>query len=184
MARRYEVGGHALEPALLRTARGLTVRLGEAQHSVTLRPQPDGSHLLEVDGVPRRAWIAADGGRVHVQLDGRTWSVEAPELADGAGAGAGGAGADTAAAPMPGTVLAVHVSPGDMVHRGQTLVTIESMKMETPIHAWRDGTVAEVHQPAGGTFDRGAPLVTLAAAEAGDSAGDAPPDGPAASGEG
>jgi biotin carboxyl carrier protein len=47
------------------------------------------------------------------------------------------------------------------VKRGQTLMVIESMKMETTIVAWRDGVVGAVHRPLGATFDRKAPLVSL-----------------------
>jgi 3-methylcrotonyl-CoA carboxylase alpha subunit len=81
------------------------------------------------------------------------------ELAETAAAGAGAA--DTVEAPMPGTVVRVSVAAGDLVKRGQTLMVIESMKMETTIVAWRDGVVRAVHRPLGATFDRKAPLVTL-----------------------
>ena len=63
---------------------------------------------------------------------------------------------------MPGTVIAVHVTEGQAVARGDTLVVIESMKLETAIKALRDGTIATVHVATGQAFDRGMPLVTLA----------------------
>jgi pyruvate carboxylase len=48
------------------------------------------------------------------------------------------------AAPMPGTVAMVHVKSGVKVSKGEVLVTIEAMKMETAVRAERDGEVAEV----------------------------------------
>ncbi len=45
---------------------------------------------------------------------------------------------------MPGTVLAVHVSPGDRVSAGQPLVVVEAMKMEHVVAAAAPGTVREV----------------------------------------
>jgi pyruvate carboxylase len=48
------------------------------------------------------------------------------------------------AAPMPGAIATVVVSPGQQVKAGDVLLTIEAMKMETALHALRDGTVAEV----------------------------------------
>ena len=107
-----------------------------------------------------RAWIAVRGDAIHVHVDGRSWTLESVDELAETSAAAGGA-ADTAEAPMPGTVVRVLVAAGDAVTRGQTLVVIESMKMETAIVAWRDGTVAEVHKPLGATFDRKAPLVSL-----------------------
>jgi pyruvate carboxylase len=47
-------------------------------------------------------------------------------------------------APMPGTVATVSVSPGQKVSRGDMLVTLEAMKMETAVRADADGEVAEV----------------------------------------
>jgi len=48
------------------------------------------------------------------------------------------------AAPMPGTVAMVHVKPQSRFSKGDVLVTIEAMKMETAVRAERDGEVAEV----------------------------------------
>lgn len=44
-------------------------------------------------------------------------------------------------APMPGSVVAVHVADGDRVTAGDPLVSIEAMKMEHPVLAPHDGTV-------------------------------------------
>jgi biotin carboxyl carrier protein len=68
-------------------------------------------------------------------------------------------------APMPGAVVALHASRGDVCQRGQQLMVMESMKMETAIVAPRDGVIAEVHVLAGQTFERGAILLTLEAQE-------------------
>jgi len=48
------------------------------------------------------------------------------------------------AAPMPGLVVGVAVKVGDAVRRGQKLMTLEAMKMETTLYAEQDGRVAEV----------------------------------------
>jgi pyruvate carboxylase len=51
---------------------------------------------------------------------------------------------DQIGAPMPGTVATVNVATGQTVARGDVLVTIEAMKMETSVRADRDGKVKEV----------------------------------------
>ncbi|HZF14910.1 MAG TPA: pyruvate carboxylase [Steroidobacteraceae bacterium] len=48
------------------------------------------------------------------------------------------------AAPMPGTITTVAVKSGQKVKRGEVLVTLEAMKMETSVRAERDGEVGEV----------------------------------------
>lgn len=45
---------------------------------------------------------------------------------------------------MPGLIVTVAVRAGDKVKKGQKLLSLEAMKMETTIYAERDGTLAEV----------------------------------------
>lgn len=61
------------------------------------------------------------------------------------------------------TVVAVAVSRGSAVRRGDTLITIEAMKMETAVRADCDGTIAEVHVRGGETIDAKDLLVEYAA---------------------
>ncbi|WP_132696421.1 pyruvate carboxylase [Rhodovulum steppense] len=56
-------------------------------------------------------------------------------------------------APMPGAVATVAVSVGQEVKTGDLLLTIEAMKMETGLHAERDGTVKAVHVTPGAQID-------------------------------
>ena len=56
-------------------------------------------------------------------------------------------------APMPGTIATVAVAQGSKVSRGDVLVTIEAMKMETSVRADRDGTITEVVTKPGETVD-------------------------------
>jgi propionyl-CoA carboxylase alpha chain len=47
-------------------------------------------------------------------------------------------------APMPGSVAAVHVEPGQLVHRGAPLLVLEAMKMQHTINAPTDGVVTDL----------------------------------------
>jgi pyruvate carboxylase len=64
-------------------------------------------------------------------------------------------------APMPGTIATVNVLAGHPVARGDVLVTIEAMKMETSVRAERDGVVAEVVTKPGQAVDAKDLLVVL-----------------------
>lgn len=65
-------------------------------------------------------------------------------------------------APMPGSVATVAVHEGQIVRAGEVLVTLEAMKMETAIHADRDGEIARVVAPAGTQVDAKDLLVVFA----------------------
>ncbi|WP_412504546.1 pyruvate carboxylase [Roseovarius sp. SYSU LYC5161] len=56
-------------------------------------------------------------------------------------------------APMPGVVASVVVQAGQKVREGDMLLTIEAMKMETGLHAERDGVIKAVHVQPGGQID-------------------------------
>lgn len=56
-------------------------------------------------------------------------------------------------AEMTANVWKVLVSPGDTVADGDTLVILESMKMEIPVIAEEDGTVTEVKVAEGDTIN-------------------------------
>jgi pyruvate carboxylase len=67
------------------------------------------------------------------------------------------------AAPMPGVVGSVAVTAGQEVKAGDLLLTLEAMKMETAMHAERDGTIERVVTPAGTQVDAKDLLLVFAA---------------------
>ena len=64
-------------------------------------------------------------------------------------------------APMPGKILSVEVRQGDRVSRGQTLVTLEAMKMKNSIKSPYDGVVLEIAVRPEQTVAHGDLLVQL-----------------------
>jgi pyruvate carboxylase len=65
-------------------------------------------------------------------------------------------------APMPGTIVTVSVKPGQKVKRGDPLVSIEAMKMESVVRAERDMTIAEVFAKKGQLVNPKDLLLTVA----------------------
>jgi len=64
-------------------------------------------------------------------------------------------------APMPGKVTSVEVAAGDIVSKGQRLLTLEAMKMEHGLVAPFDGVVAELSAVAGAQVQVDAVLVRV-----------------------
>ena len=71
------------------------------------------------------------------------------------------AGGCTVTAPLPGTILDIRVGPGQAVKTGQTVVTMEAMKMEHEILAEADGTVARILVTKGNVVETGTALIQL-----------------------
>ncbi len=99
-----------------------------------------------------------DEDHVIVVERGQTFllSVRAPSGSVGAAAGDG-----AILAPMPGKVTSVEVAAGDIVTKGQRLLTLEAMKMEHGLVAPFDGVVAELNAVAGAQVQVDALLVKI-----------------------
>jgi len=119
--------------------------------------------VLCVNGVVKRYQVQRVGDAAWV--DGPDGSSALTEVARFALPGSQLA-AGALVAPLPGTVVKVAVSVGDLVHAGDTLVAIEAMKMEHEVRATAGGTVSEVHVAAGEQVEAGRLLVVLTPDEA------------------
>lgn len=109
----------------------------------------DVSMPLLTDLSPRRFAVTTGGDSVVVEVP--DFEAEAEALAGG----------DAVKAPMPGKVIAVHVSPGDEVKKGQVVAVMEAMKMEHSLTAPRDGRVETVGVEVNAQVPEGEILVAL-----------------------
>ena len=110
-------------------------------------PHADGERTVffELNGQPREVQV------VDRSLAG---SVRETPMADPADP-------NQIAAPLPGLVVGVAISAGDAVRKGQKLLSIEAMKMETTIYAERPGRVVEVLAAVGRQVKTGELLIKL-----------------------
>lgn len=88
-------------------------------------------------------------------------AAPAPAPAAAPAAPAAVAAGEVIASPMPGVIVAVKVSEGQAVKKGEILCILEAMKMENEIVAPHDATVAQVVTSKGANVDTGAALVVL-----------------------
>ena len=133
---------------------------------------------LRLNAPPRRAaWFLLDGETVEIEVStgsdepsegvlvteqGQAWLL-APWRKDSLHGHAASSG--TIVAPMPGKVIAVEVTAGQAVTRGQKLLTLEAMKMEHSLTAPFDGVVAELNASAGQQVQVEALLVRIEESE-------------------
>ena len=127
---------------------------------------PDGEvYSLLVDGRSWEVRVAPDVGVLQVTVHGMTLPVAVRhplekallglERAPDARAG------ETVAAPMPGVVVAMRVTPGEHVVAGQAVVVIEAMKMQNELTARHAGVVSDVLVAERTTVAAGQPLVRI-----------------------
>jgi pyruvate carboxylase len=105
---------------------------------------------------------------VFFELNGQPRRVKVPDRAHGAGGSkvkrkATPGEATHIGAPMPGIVSTIAVAAGQKIKAGDVLLSIEAMKMESALHAERDGTIAEVLVQTGEQIDAKDLLIVLAA---------------------
>jgi geranyl-CoA carboxylase alpha subunit len=125
-----------------------------------------GALEVEQDGVVRRtaplraACVRLDNGAWHIQHGAVDLLIEDASFEAPGNAG-GAAAANELRAPFNGKVIAVKAQPGTVVGRGDTLLVLESMKLEHALSATRDGIVKAVHVAAGQQAATSQLLVTL-----------------------
>ena len=128
------------------------VRLSESGTDFIVSPGED----LET-----HEWTAEpDGDAIIIRsVHGQTYRFTQTRSDGGAGLGAAADGAMLS--PMPGRIIAVEVTAGQTVAKGQKLLTLEAMKMEHSLVAPFDGTVAELNAETGAQVTEGAVLARI-----------------------
>ena len=88
-------------------------------------------------------------------------AAPAPVALTKAAAPAAGAGAVKVTASVPGKVVKVAASVGQAVKAGDSVIILESMKMEIPVVAPQDGTIASIDVAEGASVENGDTLATM-----------------------
>lgn len=160
MTIRLTVDGVPHEVTITRRRPHLVLRIDGEEHEVAQLPGTgDGRHRMAIGGHAVGFARATLGDRQVVRLGGRTYEVG--RVDPFSKAGSAGGGQDALKAPMPGAVVSVHKQAGDSVTRGEVLVTIESMKLQTALPSPRDGVIAQVLRAEGQTFEKDEIIVML-----------------------
>jgi len=115
------------------------------------------SELCAVEG-SGSGWVVTIRGR-RIAVSARSWRERV--LAEAESAAMSHSGAVEVRATLPGLVVAVAVRDGDRVAEGDTLLTIEAMKMQNEVRAPRGGRVAGLIATPGQTVAGGTPLLRI-----------------------
>jgi len=108
--------------------------------------------------------IEEDGNNINVLLKGRMYEMQVLDeraLMMAMRKGGLGGGSGEVPAPMPGLIVTVPVEVGQEVEQGQTVVILESMKMQNELKAPTSGTIAQILVEAGQSVEKNAMLVVI-----------------------
>jgi oxaloacetate decarboxylase alpha subunit len=114
-------------------------------------PSAPAVYTVRVNGKPFTVEVAEGGALADVQT--AATAASAPAIGGGAG--------DAVKAVLAGNIFEVHVKVGDAVSKGDPLLVVEAMKMETVVVAPKAGTVTEVSVAEGDVVAVGETLVSI-----------------------
>lgn len=162
MGNQFELQGEqvTVEPVYLRDR--VDLRVDGEVIAASLEDLGEGEFVVEAAGMAFPMRIATWGDSVFIHCDGEVYEIAAVNALERAVEEArGGSASDGLIAPMPGVVVRVEKRAGDPVKRGETILTIESMKLQTAMKSPRDGVVQAILFEEAAGFDKGATLATL-----------------------
>jgi len=123
-------------------------------------------YSLIVDGRSHESYVAPGDHDWQVLIRGRLYPVTVEDerekrLRSAAGGGVAETGEFHLRAPMPGLVVAILVTEGQAIKKGQVLLILESMKMQNELKSPRDGTVGRVRVKPGETVEQKQTLLSV-----------------------
>ena len=144
---------------------GYRAQVGGEELALRLIARQSDRLEAEVSGRIERLAVAASGRNLELFRSGRHVRLRVGHTEDSLQA-SGEADAGSLVTPLPGTVVAVHVAPGQTVARGAPLITLEAMKMEHTVSAPYAGTVERLPFGLSDRVAAGSVLVELKASGA------------------
>ncbi len=138
--------------------------LRDLETGVTARwvREADGVLAIDMDGEVTRAVVVSRGaGLLEVFARGGRWPVVPGPRSEVTRELQAAASDGQVRAPMPGSVVRLHIAPGDRVERGAALLTLTAMKMEIELDAPADAMVEAVSCAEGDLVAADQVLVTL-----------------------
>lgn len=120
----------------------------------------DSAHV-EIAGRNHRFFVVNDRDATVVWMDGRTYYLQRSRNANSAAAAAIPTASGEIRALMPGKLLEFRIAVGDSVTAKQTVATMESMKMESPLVSPVAGRVSEIRFKPGDVVEMGDVVVVI-----------------------
>ena len=138
--------------------------IGDNTIPIRIIGESDGELLVEINGRQHHVPYLRKGDLIHFNFLGESWEAEIASPLQSIKRHK----EHSMGAPMPGSVLKIHVAVGDEVTKGAALITLEAMKMEHQITAPYDGIVSSIDCAEGAMVSPGVDLIAVDPRESGE----------------
>lgn len=146
--------------------------LKNRDNPAAFEPAPQSNHSDDKKAAPAKTKPVAGGPTSYsVRVDGKVYEVEVapggelssvkPVVSENIPGSASVTGSGTLNAPLAGNIWRIVTKVGAQVKRGDVVIIMEAMKMETEIRAVSDGTVVNIHVAAGDAVSTGDVLISF-----------------------
>ncbi len=141
----------------------LAVSIGDISHQVNYTIVNDHQIRIEIDGKAINAYLAGNAEDKWIVINGVSYRVGDADAAQMSGSRKTktGQGPTEVTAPMPSVVVKIMAKEGEMVEKGQGLIVLSAMKMETTLSAPYSGTVMKINTSEGAKVMPGEILVNI-----------------------
>ena len=123
-----------------------------------------GGKIMEL-GDTNEVWYSEDGENWTATVAGETFEIRVPDAGPAPkqrrASGGKSKKSGKVSANIPGKVVTVEVSVGDVVEEGQVVMILEAMKMQNEIQAPVGGTITEIHCEEGQSIEANVPLLVI-----------------------
>lgn len=155
--RRITISGEERTVVLEREGERIDATIDDARLSMQVLHSTDGELLIEIGGRQHPVPFIRRGDRIHFNFQGETWEAEIASPFEKKRREK----QHSLSAPMPGSILRIHVTVGDQVVKGAALITLEAMKMEHQITSPHPGTIISIDCSEGEMVQPGVDLISV-----------------------
>ena len=143
----------------------LRIHLGESTYQVGLERRDGDEYWIRFNNQVLKVWGKTDRSEILLDLDGHLHRLRRLDILDrryiSTTDGTKNQNTGEILAPLNGRIVQISVKEGETITRGDTLVVIESMKMENKILATHDTAVSDIHIHVGDQVQANQLIITL-----------------------
>jgi len=162
---RYKVDSNIQEFEAVRSGDQLSIIHGDSTFELQVQSRASQCFTINHNGKNLKGYVARDKEQIFLHFLGRHFTFEDVTNQEDDIIGGGHGMIENIIAPMPGSVIKIHVEEGQSVSLGQPIVIVEAMKMENEVKASADAVVSKINVSEGQQVNSGEVLIEFAEPE-------------------